>query len=68
MASIRLFISESFDAWFNLRLKRLFFAKCQFNSELYFFGAVVIGRAQNPWKECNPRKMAQDSVKLSPPP
>ncbi|SQI34660.1 Lipoate-protein ligase A [Providencia alcalifaciens] len=26
---------------------------------------VVIGRAQNPWKECNTRKMEQDNVRLA---
>lgn len=26
---------------------------------------VVIGRAQNPWKEYNTRKVAQDGVKLA---
>ena len=26
---------------------------------------VVIGRAQNPWKECNTRRMSEDGVKLA---
>ncbi|POD93108.1 hypothetical protein BV924_17800 [Pectobacterium odoriferum] len=26
---------------------------------------VVIGRAQNPWKECNTRRMEEDGIKLA---
>lgn len=26
---------------------------------------VVIGRAQNPWKECNTRRMAEDNIRLA---
>ncbi|PQQ59650.1 lipoate--protein ligase, partial [Klebsiella pneumoniae] len=26
---------------------------------------VVIGRAQNPWKECNTRRMEEDHVRLA---
>ncbi|SUX75806.1 lipoate-protein ligase A [Citrobacter freundii] len=26
---------------------------------------VVIGRAQNPWKECNTRRMEEDNVRLA---
>ncbi|CAA2930085.1 Lipoate-protein ligase A [Arsenophonus endosymbiont of Bemisia tabaci Q2] len=69
MASIRLLISESFDRWFNLAVEEAIFRKMSVKQRIMFLwrnnNTVVIGWAQNPWKECNTRKMAQDGVKLA---
>ncbi|HGJ5890667.1 MAG TPA: lipoate--protein ligase [Arsenophonus apicola] len=69
MASIRLLISESFDPWFNLAVEEAIFRQMSVRQRVMFLwrnnDTVVIGRAQNPWKECNTRKMAQDGVKLA---
>lgn len=69
MASIRLLISESFDPWFNLAVEEAIFRQMSVKQRVMFLwrnnDTVVIGRAQNPWKECNTRKMAQDGVKLA---
>lgn len=69
MASIRLLISESFDPWFNLAVEEAIFRQMSVRQRVMLLwrnnDTVVIGRAQNPWKECNTRKMAQDGVKLA---
>ncbi|HGJ5867973.1 lipoate--protein ligase [Arsenophonus nasoniae] len=69
MASIRLLISESFDPWFNLAVEEAIFRQMSVKQRVMFLwrnnDTVVIGRAQNPWKECNTRKMVQDGVKLA---
>jgi lipoate---protein ligase len=69
MASIRLLISESFDPWFNLAVEEAIFRQMSVRQRVMFLwrnnDTVVIDRAQNPWKECNTRKMAQDGVKLA---
>lgn len=60
MASIRLLISESFDPWFNLAVEEAIFRQMSVKQRVMFLwrnnDTVVIGRAQNPWKECNTRK------------
>ncbi|WGL96846.1 lipoate--protein ligase [Arsenophonus nasoniae] len=69
MASIRLLISESFDPWFNLAVEEAIFRQMSVKQRVMFLwrnnDTVVIGRAQNPWRECNTRKMVQDGVKLA---
>lgn len=69
MSTLRLFISESFDPWFNLAVEETIFRQMSANQRVMFLwrnaDTVVIGRAQNPWKECNTRKMEQDNVRLA---
>ncbi len=69
MTQLRLLISESFDPWFNLAVEETIFNSMDSNQKVLFLWrndqTVVIGRAQNPWKECNTRKMAEDNVKLA---
>ncbi|MBP6344420.1 MAG: lipoate--protein ligase [Neisseriaceae bacterium] len=69
MNSLRLLISDSYDPWFNLAVEECIFRQMDPSHKVLFLwrnaDTVVIGRAQNPWKECNTRKMAADGVKLA---
>ncbi|CNK65990.1 lipoate-protein ligase A [Yersinia aldovae] len=69
MSSLRLLISDSYDPWFNLAVEECIFRQMPANQRVLFLwrnaDTVVIGRAQNPWKECNTRRMEQDGVKLA---
>lgn len=69
MSSLRLLISESYDPWFNLAVEECIFRQMPADQRVMFLwrnaNTVVIGRAQNPWKECNTQKMAQDGIKLA---
>ena len=66
---LRLLISESYDPWFNLAVEESIFRQMPADQRVLFLwrndNTVVIGRAQNPWKECNTRKMDEDGVKLA---
>lgn len=66
---LRLLISESYDPWFNLAVEECIFRQMPADQRVLFLwrndNTVVIGRAQNPWKECNTRKMDEDGVKLA---
>nr|MBP6563411.1 lipoate--protein ligase [Neisseriaceae bacterium] len=59
----------SYDPWFNLAVEECIFRQMDPQHKVLFLwrnaDTVVIGRAQNPWKECNTRKMAADGVKLA---
>lgn len=64
----RLLISNSHDPWFNLAVEETIFNGLTTQRILFLWrndNTVVIGRAQNPWKECNTRKMQEDNVKLA---
>lgn len=69
MPSLRLLLSDSFDPWFNLAVEECIFRQMAPTQHVLFLWrnaeTVVIGRAQNPWKECNTGKMAQDGIKLA---
>ncbi|EKN6231036.1 lipoate--protein ligase [Yersinia enterocolitica] len=69
MSSLRLLISDSYDPWFNLAVEECIFRQMSPDQRVLFLwrnaDTVVIGRAQNPWKECNTRRMEQDGVKLA---
>ncbi len=69
MSSLRLFISKSHDPWFNLAVEDAIFQQMSPTQRVLFLwrndNTVVIGRAQNPWKECNTRKMEEDGIKLA---
>ncbi|MEQ4691442.1 lipoate--protein ligase [Providencia manganoxydans] len=69
MSSLRLLISESFDPWFNLAVEETIFRQMAADQRVMFLwrnaDTVVIGRAQNPWKECNTRRMELDNVRLA---
>ncbi len=69
MSSLRLLLSDSHDPWFNLAVEECIFRQMPTTQRVLFLWrnaeTVVIGRAQNPWKECNTRRMAQDNIKLA---
>ncbi|AIJ10258.1 lipoate--protein ligase [Edwardsiella anguillarum] len=69
MTPLSFFISDSHDPWFNLAVEECIFRQMDPAHRVLFLwrnaDTVVIGRAQNPWRECNTRRMAQDGVKLA---
>jgi len=69
MSSLRLLISDSHDPWFNLAVEECIFRQMPATQRVLFLwrnaDTVVIGRAQNPWKECNTRRMEEDNVRLA---
>lgn len=69
MTQLRVLISESVDPWFNLAVEETIFSSMSPDQKVLFLwrndNTVVIGRAQNPWKECNTRKMNSDGIKLA---
>lgn len=69
MSTLRLLISDSDDPWFNLAVEETIFRHLPATQRVLFLwrnaNTVVIGRAQNPWKECNTRRMARDGVRLA---
>lgn len=69
MSTLRLLLSESNDPWFNLAVEECIFRQMPATQRVLFLwrnaDTVVIGRAQNPWKECNTRRMAEDTIKLA---
>lgn len=69
MFSLRLLLSHSYDPWFNLSIEEYIFQNMTQNQSILFLwrnqNTVVIGRAQNAWKECNTRRMARDSIRLA---
>lgn len=69
MSCLRLLLSNSYDPWFNLSLEEYMFKNISKNQSILFLwrnqNTVVIGRAQNAWKECNTRRMERDGIKLA---
>ncbi|PHM47421.1 lipoate--protein ligase A [Xenorhabdus miraniensis] len=69
MSTLRLLLSDSHDPWFNLAVEECIFRQMPPNQRVLFLwrndNTVVVGRAQNPWKECNTRRMEQDGIKLA---
>ncbi|EMH4163194.1 lipoate--protein ligase LplA [Pluralibacter gergoviae] len=69
MTTLRLLISDSYDPWFNLAVEECIFRQMPATQRVLFLwrnaDTVVIGRAQNPWKECNTRRMEEDNVRLA---
>ena len=69
MSGIRVLLSTSTAPWFNLAVEDAIFRSMSPDQRVLFLwrnqDTVVIGRAQNPWKECNTAKMEQDGVQLA---
>ncbi|MGL6604522.1 lipoate--protein ligase A [Aeromonas hydrophila] len=69
MSRLRLLLSDSHDPLFNLAVEECIFRQMDPNQRALFLwrnaNTVVIGRAQNPWKECNARRMEEDGVTLA---
>ncbi|QRV25335.1 lipoate--protein ligase [Marinomonas foliarum] len=68
MAS-RILISHSNNPHFNLAVEDCIFRSMPADQRVLFLwrnaDTVVIGRSQNPWKECNINKMEQDKIHLA---
>jgi len=66
---IRVMVSETFDPWFNLATEDWIFQEMDADTNILFLwrnsDTVVIGRFQNPWTECNTKKMEEDKIKLA---
>lgn len=69
MNKLRLLISNSDNPWFNLAVEEAIFNHMSPTQSVLFLwrnaDTVVIGRAQNPWKECNTKRMEEDGVTLA---
>lgn len=69
MVSLRFLLSNSYNPWFNLALEEYIFQNMDQNQTILFLwrndNTVVIGRSQNPWKECNTRRMDRDGIRLA---
>lgn len=64
----RIYISESTDPRFNLSVEERL-VKCNAPNEVVLFlwqneNTIVIGRNQNPYKECDIKKLKEDNVQL----
>jgi lipoate-protein ligase A len=68
MSRLSLLLSDS-RPLFNLAVEECIFRQMDPNQRVLFLwrnaNTVVIGRAQNPWKECNTRRMEEDGVTLA---
>jgi len=64
----KLYISASTDGWRNLAVDEFWLENLPEDDVLLHLyinaNAVIIGRSQNPWAECNLQKMNQDGVQL----
>jgi len=69
MNKTRILVSTSTNPWFNLAVEDVIFRKMDpFHRVLFVWRnaeTVVIGRAQNPWRECNIERMKKDNIKLA---
>ena len=69
MSKTRILISTTFDPWFNLAVEDTIFRSLPADQRVLFLwrnaDTIVIGRAQNPWRECDTDRMQKDSVKLA---
>lgn len=66
---IRVLISDTHNPWFNLATEDWIFRDMDPDTAVLFLWrnqeTVVIGRFQNPWVECNTKKMEEDGVLLT---
>lgn len=69
MSSIKVFVAKEFDPWLNLATEDWLFRDMDPSHNVLFLWrnspTVVIGRYQNPWKECDLEAMEHDGVKLA---
>ena len=67
--AIRVLRSDITDPWFNLATEDWIFRELDPRQHVLFLwrnaDTVVIGRHQNPWKECKVQKMEEDEVYLA---
>lgn len=69
MKKTRILFSDSTDPWFNLAVEDTIFRAMPADERVLFLwrnaDTVVIGRSQNPWRECKTDRMELDHVKLA---
>ncbi len=69
MPKLKVLISQTHNPWFNLATEDWIFREMDPTSQTLFLWqnqeTVVIGRNQNPWGECNLKKMEEDGVLLA---
>ncbi len=69
MTQLRVFISRSNNPWFNLAVEETIFRAMPSDQKVLFLwqnqDTVVIGQAQNPWRECNTARMEKDNITLA---
>lgn len=69
MPRTRILISTSTNPWFNLAVEDTIFRNMPADQRVLFLwrnaDTVVIGRAQNPWRECRTELMERDGIKLA---
>ena len=69
MNKTRVLVSSSTNPWFNLAVEEVIYQKMDpFHRVLFVWRnaeTVVIGRAQNPWRECNTARMEKDAITLA---
>jgi len=68
-AALRVLLSSSTNPWFNLAVEDRLFRELPPDQQVLLLWrndpTVVIGRHQNPWLECNLRRMVADGVILA---
>ncbi len=68
-SKVRVLISNTFDPYFNLATEDWIFQEMDPEINILYLWrnqeTVVIGRFQNPWTECNLKKMEEDNVLLT---
>ncbi|WNG18693.1 lipoate--protein ligase [Cystobacter fuscus] len=68
-APVRILLSQTFNPWFNLATEDWIFREMDTRTRTLFLwrnaNTVVIGRNQNPWSECNLKRMEEDQVFLA---
>jgi lipoate-protein ligase A len=64
-----LFVSKSFEPWFNLAVEEYLTATIKSNQVILYLwqnnNTVVIGSNQNPWKECDVSRIRNTGIKLA---
>lgn len=62
-------MSQSNDILMNLAIEEYLFEHCEIKVPLLFLWrnspTVIIGKHQNPWKECHVQKLEEDNVTLA---
>lgn len=65
----KIIISKSYNPWYNLAVEELLLRKLNQNEAIMFLwqnqNTVVIGKNQNPWKECRTELLEEEGGKLA---
>lgn len=65
----RIILSRSYDPWYNLGLEEYFLNNVSDDEIIMYLwqnnNTVVIGKNQNPWKECRLKELEEDGGKLA---